>query len=288
MNVKKLKFTRKRSGMHWVGDGFPVVSVFSYDELGKELDPFLLLDYAEPYTFEPGYAKRGVAAHPHRGFETVTFAFQGEIAHRDSTGSGGLIGPGDVQWMTAGSGLLHEEFHSETFTKSGGIFRMAQLWVNLPAKHKNTPPRYQSIGKGDIPVVNLPDEAGQLRVVAGRFGDTAGPAETFTPIDLWDLYLRGGRCVTLPVPDGHTTAVLVMSGQVSSDQTNLGPSLLAVFEREGTEIKLSVERDSQLLLMGGEPIGEPIVGHGPFVMNSREEIVEAFRDYEAGSMGELK
>ncbi len=274
--------------MHWVGNGFPVRSVFSYDTLGADLDPFLLLDYAEPYHFDPADGRRGVGAHPHKGFETVTLALQGEVAHRDSSGGGGLIGPGDVQWMTAGGGLLHEEFHSEAFTESGGHFQMAQLWVNLPKKHKNTQPRYQTLAKGDIPRVSLSGGAGHVRVVAGRFGDAIGPAKTFTPIDLWHLELRGGKPVSLTVPDGHTAAVLVMGGKVVTDGASVGLSMLAVYGREGSRIELHAEEDSQLLLMAGEPIAEPIVGHGPFVMNSQEEIAKAFRDYEAGAMGELK
>lgn len=285
--MKKLKLTKPSPPLHWVGNGFPVRSVFSYDDLGQELDPFLLLDYAAPYEFAPGHEKRGVGAHPHRGFETVTLAFQGEVAHRDSSGGGGIIGPGDVQWMTAGGGLLHEEFHSEAFTERGGTFQMAQLWVNLPAADKSTPPRYQTLLKEDIPTVSLPAGAGQVRVVAGRFGDTVGPAETFTPIDLWDLRLSGGKTVALPVPDGHTTALLAMEGSVAAEGSTVDPGMLAVYQREGAGIELHAEEDAHLLLMGGRPIGEPIVGHGPFVMNSREEIAEAFRDFQEGGMGEL-
>jgi redox-sensitive bicupin YhaK (pirin superfamily) len=286
--MKSLQFTVPSPDLHWVGNGFPVRSIFSYSDLGKELDPFLLLDYAEPYFFEPGSEKRGVGAHPHRGFETVTFAFQGEVEHRDSTGGGGRIGPGDVQWMTAGAGLLHEEFHSEDFTRKGGNFQMVQLWVNLPAKNKDAPPRYQSIQKDEIPTVELPDDAGKVSVVAGEFQETAGPAKTFTPINLWNLHLKEGKAVTLPLPPGHTAALLVMSGQITANETTLRPGDLAVFEREGSELHFEINEPAQVLFLGGEPLEEPIVGQGPFVMNSRDEIVAAFRDFEAGRMGELR
>ncbi|QJE94991.1 pirin family protein [Luteolibacter luteus] len=286
--MKKLKFIHQSSGTHWVGDGFPVRSVFSYDRFGKELDPFLLLDYAAPHPFDPTTRRRGVGPHPHRGFETVTLSFQGEVEHRDSSGGGGKIGPGDVQWMTAASGLLHEEYHSEDFARSGGIFEMAQLWVNLPAKDKSAPPRYQSLLKQEIPVVDLPDGAGTVRVVAGEFDGHRGPAKTFTPINLWELSMTGGKFATLKVEDGHTAALLVLRGEVIiGGEQKAGEGALAVFEREGEEFLFQATSDTRLLLMSGKPIGEPIVGQGPFVMNSQMEILQAFRDFQAGAMGEL-
>lgn len=286
--MKKLKSIRQSSGMHWVGNGFPVRSVFSYDELGKELDPFLLLDYAAPYEFPPGHEKRGVGAHPHRGFETVTLSYQGEVEHRDSSGGGGTIGPGDVQWMTAASGLLHEEFHSAEFTRRGGIFEMAQLWVNLPAKDKSAAPGYQTLLKADIPIVDLPDDAGSVRVIAGSFHGHRGPAKTFTPINLWDIQLTSGKFAQLLLEDGHTTAILVLRGELLIDGTQKAPAnSLLIFEREGGDLVLQATADSHLLLMSGEPINEPIVGQGPFVMNSEAEILQAFRDVRAGGMGDL-
>ncbi len=274
--------------MHWVGNGFPVRSIFSYDDLGAEMDPFLLLDYAAPYEFPSGKKQRGVGAHPHKGFETVTLAFQGEIAHTDSHGGGGIIGAGDVQWMTAASGLLHKEFHSEAFTKTGGIFQMAQLWVNLPAVHKSAAPDYQSIKSQDIPVVKLPDSAGSVRIIAGEFDGTRGPARTFTPINLWDVHLEGGSSLTLPAMDGHTTALLVMSGQINVGESVAAVGTLVGFKREGSEIEIQPEGSTHLLYLSGAPIGEPIVGHGPFVMNTKKEIVEAFEEFEQGKMGYLE
>jgi redox-sensitive bicupin YhaK (pirin superfamily) len=186
---------------HWVGDGFPVRSLFSYGDLGGHVSPFLLLDYAGPHSFEPTHSRRGVGQHPHRGFETVTIVYDGEVEHRDSTGHGGIIGPGDVQWMTAGSGILHEEFHSDAFGRTGGPFRMVQLWVNLPAKNKMVRPGYQAILNTAIPSVNLLGGAVSVRVIAGNFGDVKGPAKTFTPINVWDVRLKRDANVSLDVPE---------------------------------------------------------------------------------------
>jgi redox-sensitive bicupin YhaK (pirin superfamily) len=286
--MKKLLRIHQSSGMHWVGDGFPVRSVFDYNGLGRELSPFLLLDYAAPYEFPPGNEKRGVGAHPHKGFETVTIAYQGELEHRDSSGGGGKIGAGDVQWMTAGNGIVHQEFHSQDFTRRGGTFQMAQLWVNLRAKDKSAPPGYQTLLKAQIPNVALADNAGTVRVIAGEFHGQRGPAKTFTPINLWDVDLRAGKSAELPLPDGHTTAFLVLSGEVS---VNGGQSAregdLAIFERHGNGISVAATSDARLLVMDGEPFAEPVVGHGPFVMNSRAEIQQAFEDYQLGKMGEI-
>jgi len=274
--------------MHWVGNGFPVRSVFDYNGLGRELSPFLLLDYAAPYPFPPGNEKRGVGAHPHKGFETVTVAYQGELEHRDSSGGGGKIGAGDVQWMTAGKGIVHEEFHSSEFTKQGGTLQMVQLWVNLRAKDKSAPPGYQTLLKDQIPNVALPQNAGVVRVIAGEYAGHNGPAKTFTPINLWDVNLRAGAVVELPLPDGHTTALLVLSGKVMlGAEREAGEGDLPIFSRAGNGIALKATTDAKLLVMGGEPIAEPVVGQGPFVMNSRAEIQQAFEDYQLGRMGEL-
>ena len=287
-NMKKLQRIHQSSGMHWVGNGFPVRSVFDYNGLGRELSPFLLLDYAAPYPFPPGNEKRGVGAHPHKGFETVTVAYQGELEHRDSSGGGGKIGAGDVQWMTAGKGIVHEEFHSTAFTKQGGTLQMVQLWVNLPAKDKSAAPAYQTLLKGQIPNVALPQKAGVVRVIAGDYAGHKGPAKTFTPINLWDVNLRAGGAADLPLPDGHTTTLLVLSGKVTLDDgREAGEGDLAIFNRAGNGIALKATTDAKLLVMGGEPIAEPVVGHGPFVMNSRAEIEQAFEDYQLGRMGEL-
>jgi redox-sensitive bicupin YhaK (pirin superfamily) len=286
--MKKLERIHRSSGMHWVGDGFPVRSVFDYNGLGRELSPFLLLDYAAPYPFPPGDERRGVGAHPHKGFETVTIAYQGEVEHRDSGGGGGKIGPGDVQWMTAGSGIVHEEFHSGDFTRKGGNFQMIQLWVNLRARDKSAKPRYQTLLKDEIPNVTLPNDAGTLRVIAGEFAGRKGAAKTFSPINLWDVSLRGGKTTELALPDGHTTAFLVLSGEVTvNGERAAKEGDLAIFARNGDSVSIAAKTDAKLLLMDGEPFAEPVVGHGPFVMNSRAEIQQAFEDYQLGRMGEL-
>ena len=292
--MKKLLRIHQSSGMHWVGNGFPVRSVFDYNGLGQELSPFLLLDYAAPYEFPPGNEKRGVGGHPHKGFETVTVAYQGELEHRDSSGGGGKIGAGDVQWMTAGNGIVHEEFHSQDFTRKGGTFQMVQLWVNLRAKEKSAKAGYQTLLKAQIPNVELPRDAGTVRVIAGEYGGGRGPAKTFTPINLWDVSLRAGNSADLPLPDGHTTLFLVLSGEVTVNGEREGPSRtgihegdLVIFARSGDGISVKAKSEAKLLVMDGEPIAEPIVGHGPFVMNSRAEIQQAFEDYQLGRMGEL-
>jgi redox-sensitive bicupin YhaK (pirin superfamily) len=292
--MKQLLRIHQSSGMHWVGNGFPVRSVFDYNGLGRELSPFLLLDYAAPYEFAPGNEKRGVGAHPHKGFETVTVAYQGELEHRDSSGGGGKIGAGDVQWMTAGNGIVHEEFHSRDFARKGGTLQMVQLWVNLRAKDKTAKARYQTLLKAQIPNVALPQDAGTVRVIAGEFGGHKGAAKTFTPLNLWDVNLRAGRSAELPLPDGHTTAFLVLSGEVAVNSEREGPGRtglhegdLAIFARTGDSITVKANTDARLLLMDGEPIAEPVVGRGPFVMNSQAEIQEAFEEYQLGRMGEL-
>lgn len=285
--TKKLLRIHQSSGMHWVGNGFPVRSVFDYNGLGRELSPFLLLDYAAPYQFPPGNEKRGVAGHPHKGFETVTVAYQGELEHRDSSGGGGKIGAGDVQWMTAGSGIVHEEFHSQDFTRKGGTLQMVQLWVNLRAKDKNAKAGYQTLLKAQIPNVELPANGGSVRVIAGEFSEIKGPAKTFTPINLWDVNLRGSKSAELPLPDGHTTTFLVLSGEVEVDEKAAREGDLAIFARSGNGIVVQAKTDAKLLVMDGEPFDEPVVGHGPFVMNSRAEIQQAFEDYQLGRMGDL-
>lgn len=274
---------------HWVGDGFPVRTLFSYDTMGKQISPFLLLDHAGPAAFTPTEQRRGVGQHPHRGFETVTIVYKGEVEHRDSTGAGGTIGPGDVQWMTAARGIIHEEFHSEAFARSGGALEMVQLWVNLPAKDKMTEAGYQTLLNSDIPTLPLADNAGSLRLIAGEFEGVKGPARTFTPIDVWDMRLKAGRSVTLTLHAGRTTAVVVLRGTVRINTTELArEGQLAVFEREGTQLRLESSEDAMVLLLSGEPIEEPIVGHGPFVMNTEQEIHQAFADYQSGQFGQMQ
>ncbi|CRL51479.1 MULTISPECIES: pirin family protein [Pseudomonas] len=273
---------------HWVGDGFPVRTLFSYDNLGKHISPFLLLDHAAPAEFTPTTERRGVGQHPHRGFETVTIVYKGELEHRDSTGSGGTIGPGDVQWMTAASGIVHEEFHSEGFARSGGTLEMVQLWVNLPAKDKMADAGYQTILDGDIPNIPLKDQAGSLRLIAGEFDGHTGPARTFTPIDVWDLRLKGGKLLTLDLHDGRNTALVVLRGTVQvNGLESVGEGQLALFDRKGDQLTLEASQDAVVLLLSGEPIDEPIVGHGPFVMNTEQEIHQAFADFQSGRFGRM-
>ena len=268
---------------HWVGDGFPVRSLFSYQRLGKELSPFLLLDYAGPAEFAAASKPPGVGQHPHRGFETVTIVYRGEVAHRDSTGKGGVIGPGDVQWMTAGAGILHEEYHSETFTRSGGNLEMVQLWVNLPARDKMTVPGYQAILARDIPAVALPGGAGTVRVIAGDYEGHAGPARTFTPMQVWDLRMNRDAVTELPLRDGWNSALVVLHGTVLvNDSTIAREAQLVLLNPAGSGVTIEANNDAVMLLLSGEPIDEPIVGQGPFVMNSQEEITQAIADFNEG------
>ncbi len=271
---------------HWVGDGFPVRSLFSHNTLGPHVSPFLLLDYAGPHWFDPAPAPRGVGQHPHRGFETVTIVYDGEVAHRDSTGKGGVIGPGDVQWMTAAGGILHEEFHSPAFSRTGGPFRMIQLWVNLPAKDKMSMPGYQAIRADDIPSIVLPDGAGQVRVIAGAFDGRRGPARTFTPINVWDMRLRGDATVTLDLPQEHTSMLVVLSGRIIVNGTqDAGEAEMVLLDRRGDGVTIDTESDAIVLVLTGAPIDEPVVGHGPFVMNNEAEIRQAIDDFNGGHFG---
>jgi hypothetical protein len=273
---------------HWVGDGFPVRSLFSYHSHGEHLSPFLLLDYAGPMKFEPAQRPRGVGEHPHRGFETVTIVYDGEVAHRDSTGAGGLIGSGDVQWMTAASGILHDEFHSPAFTKSGGNLEMVQLWVNLPAKEKMSAPGYQTLLDGEIPSVALPDGAGKVRVIAGDYLGHRGPARTFTPIDVWDVQLKQGRSAEFAVTEGHTLAVVVLHGTVMLNGAEVArEAQMVLLERAGTDFSIEANSDARLLVLSGEPLDEPVVGYGPFVMNSEQEIRQAMTDFNSGKFGQM-
>jgi redox-sensitive bicupin YhaK (pirin superfamily) len=273
---------------HWVGDGFPVRSLFTYDNLGKHISPFLLLDYAGPMNFEPAQKPRGVGEHPHRGFETVTIVYEGEVEHRDSTGAGGKIGPGDVQWMTAASGILHEEFHSHEFTRTGGTLEMVQLWVNLPARDKMAAPGYQTLLNADIPVVALPSDAGKVRVIAGEYAGHHGPARTFTPIDTWDVRLNQGHSAEFTVAQGRTLSLIVLRGTVLVNGGQvIREAQMALFDRAGDTISVEANSDSVLLLLAGEPIDEPIVGYGPFVMNTEEEIQKAVADFNSGRFGRM-
>jgi len=287
--MKKILGVYSAAGQqHWVGDGFPVRSLFSYNSHGQHLSPFLLLDHAGPASFTPTTGRRGVGEHPHRGFETVTIVYEGEVQHRDSSGAGGTIGPGDVQWMTAGAGILHEEFHSQPFAKSGGTLDMVQLWVNLPAKDKMTVPSYQTLLRQDIPVIELPEGSGSLRVIAGEYAGQTGPARTFSAMDVWDLRLRQGRSTSLAFKAARTAALVVLRGTV---QVNGGEIVreaqLVMLDRDAGEVVLEANSDAALLVLSGAPLNEPIVGYGPFVMNSEAQIAEAFEDFNSGRFGRI-
>ncbi len=286
--MKKVLGIQSNPRGHWVGDGFPVRSLFSYATHAKQLSPFLLLDYAGPAEFTPAAHPRGVGQHPHRGFETVTIVYKGQVSHRDSTGQGGTIGPGDVQWMTAGAGILHEEFHSEAFTQTGGTLEMVQLWVNLPAKDKMTAPGYQAIVDAAIPQVALPQGAGMLRVIAGEYGQARGPARTFSPMQVWDLKLAAGSLTELPAQDGWNTALVVLHGTVRiNGQHAAHNGQLVVLDAQGAGLAIEASTDAAVLLLSGEPIDEPVVGHGPFVMNRWEEIDQAIVDFNGGNFGRI-
>jgi quercetin 2,3-dioxygenase len=273
---------------HWVGDGFPVRSLFSYDQLGQQISPFLLLDYAAPMEFAPAVRPRGVGEHPHRGFETVTIVYQGEVAHRDSVGNSGVIGPGDVQWMTAAAGILHDEFHSPAFMRRGGALEMAQLWVNLPAKHKMAPPRYQNILSAQIPQMTLAAGAATLRVIAGSYSAQQGPAATFSELNVWDVRLQAGKEILLSVPEGHSAAIAVLRGAISANGSREAKDAeLVLLETSGSEIRIAAAADSTILVLSGVPIPEPIAGYGPFVMNTRREIETAMNDFRLGKFGSL-
>jgi len=274
-----LRIHRQPEG-HWVGDGFPVHTVLDYQR-HPELSPFLLLDHAGPADFAPAEKARGVGWHPHRGFETVTLVLDGEVDHQDTAGNGGRIGQGEVQWMTAGSGLLHKEMHSPEFTRRGGKFHALQLWVNLPAKSKMSAPRYQTLTTSSIPVVD------GVRVLAGEYKGTKGPAQTFTPVNLFDVRLRAGQTLRLHLRDGFSAGLYVVQGKIFVNGQNADATELVVLDQAGDEVQLDAVSDAIVFVMNGAPIDEPVVGHGPFVMNTSREIQQAFADYHAGRLGKI-
>jgi redox-sensitive bicupin YhaK (pirin superfamily) len=273
---------------HMVGDGFPVRNMIPGAGVDEQLSPFLLLDYMGPEYFPPTDRRLGVGEHPHRGFETVTIMYQGKVAHRDSTGSGGVIGPGDVQWMTAASGVVHEELHEEDWAKRGGTLEGIQLWVNLPRSFKMSKPRYQTLVSEEIPVVEFDKGARRLRVIAGEFCGRKGPAKTFSPVHLYDLRLQAGHRLDLSLPEGFNTSVFVLHGRVVVNGLQLaGESELAVLGRKGERVVMDAEKESSILVLSGEPIDEPVARYGPFVMNTKAELVQAVNDYQSGKMGHL-
>ncbi|RUO31082.1 pirin family protein [Aliidiomarina soli] len=278
--MRTIRHIHTATDAHWVGNGFPVSTMFSYFENPQAVSPFLLLDYAGPVQFGPAQRARGVDSHPHKGFETVTLVYHGEVAHRDSTGQGGVIGPGDVQWMTAGSGILHEEFHSDAFAKSGGTLEMVQLWVNLPAEHKATPANYQSLEAATMPFHQFDALESSYRVVAGTFNGVTGPARIMSDLLVMDLNLVAGESIELPFPKHWNLMMTTLTGTVLVNQSEIvRDASLVSFANHGDSIHLEANNDSRLLVTAGAPLNEPVVGYGPFVMNTEEEIAQAIKDF---------
>lgn len=285
--LKKVIGVHGPGSQHWVGDGFPVRNLFPSNGIEAQMDPFLMLDYAGPAEFAPAARPRGVGEHPHRGFETVTLAYQGAVDHRDSAGHSGTIYPGDVQWMTAASGVVHEEMHEREFTRQGGVFEMVQLWVNLPAAQKMTSPRYQAITAGEIPTVELAPGAA-ARIIAGELNGTRGPAKTFTPIHVLDMRMTAGAVAELPLPTECNSSLVLLRGNVTVCGTAVEEDAqLVLFSAGGSSVALEAKKDSLLLVLSGKPLREPVASYGPFVMNTREQIMTAIEDYRAGRMGRL-
>ena len=274
---------------HWVGDGFHVSNYFpSQTDFEKRMSPFFLLDYHKPEEYAPTTRRRGVGTHPHRGFETVTVAYQGSVAHKDSAGNGGVIRPGEVQWMTAGAGILHNEYHDESFGKTGGVMHMLQIWVNLPRKHKLTAPKYQGLERAVIPEAAIAGGGGVARVISGAFEDTKGPASTFSPAHMLDLRLKPGATVRLPTPKDYNTALLVLQGQVKANGSPpASDGEFILFKNDGDEVVVESLTESIVMFLSGAPIEEPLVHYGPFVMNTVDEINQAIEDYNAGKFGAL-
>ena len=285
--IKKVKLSYSVDQKHWVGNGFHVYGLLRpTEDLNKYISPFVLMDYASPKEFSKTNARRGVGEHPHRGFETVTFAYQGEVEHRDSSGGGGVIKPGDVQWMTAGRGVVHDEFHSVDFSKEGGVFEMVQLWINLPKKNKMTKPKYQEIKNKDIPRVKLGDVT-ELRVIAGNYQDIRGPSNTFTDINIYDITSKNSKDINLNYKNNTNTLILIMSGELKIENKSFKENNILIFERNGEDINFNISKNFKGLILNSEPIDEPIISHGPFVMNTKQEIIEAIADYQNGKMGNL-
>ncbi|OUR97792.1 quercetin 2,3-dioxygenase [Halobacteriovorax marinus] len=287
MSRKEVIEILKKEEQHWVGDGFLVSSMFSPNHrLSEYLSPFLLLDYASPKEFSKTNLRRGVGVHPHRGFETVTLAYKGEVEHRDSSGGGGIIKEGDVQWMTAGSGLVHEEFHSKEFSNQGGDFEMVQLWVNLPKQFKMTEPRYQGVKETQFERIELSDGV-DMKIIAGSYKTHQGSFKTYSPINIYDLCLKNASCAEIQLPKMTNSLILVRRGSIKVGQKEIKAGELAIFERDGDLIALEAMQSSELLMLNGEPINEPIFSYGPFVMNSKQEILQAIDDYNSGNMGKF-
>ncbi|WP_245598668.1 pirin family protein [Sporocytophaga myxococcoides] len=289
--MRNIEIVASPNAPHMVGDGFRVhnfiPSRFRLDM--QRMDPFIMMDYNSRFYFPPTQKPKGVGVHPHRGFETVTIAYKGKVAHHDSTGNKGIIGEGDVQWMTAASGVLHKEYHEENFSKTGGDFQMVQLWVNLPAKDKMSTPKYQAITNEEISKVKLPDNAGLIEVIAGEYQGVKGPAFTFTPVNMQNAKLNKGGKAAFSFPSDYNTVILVIEGSVKvNEKENVPADHLVLFENNAEDFTIEALEDSIVLVLSGKPINEPIYAHGPFVMNTRAEIMQAFEDVNSGKFGYLE
>ena len=290
MSTKKVEIIVQPRPAHFVGDGFRVHNFIpsGYRLDMKRMDPFIMLDYNSKFHFSGTETPRGVGVHPHRGFETVTIAYHGRVEHADSAGGGGVIGEGDVQWMTAASGVLHKEFHETEWAKQGGIFQMVQLWVNLPAKDKMSLPKYQAIKNSEMKKVDL-GEKGFVEVIAGEYQNEKGPASTFSPVNLMNAKLKKGGKADFSFPANFNTAALVVEGSISvNGEKNVPTDHFILFKNEGENFIIEATEDAVVLVISGEPLNEPIFAHGPFVMNSREEIIQAFEDFNTGKFGYLE
>jgi redox-sensitive bicupin YhaK (pirin superfamily) len=291
MSTKKIEVIVPPREPHFVGDGFRVHNFIpsAYRLDMHRMDPFIMLDYNSRFYFPPSEKPLGVGVHPHRGFETVTIAYKGRVAHHDSAGGGGIIGEGDVQWMTAASGVLHKEYHEETFSKEGGEFQMIQLWVNLPAKYKMSQPKYQAISNQEMGKVELENNSGNVEIIAGEYQGVKGPANTFTSISMLNVKLNENGIALLSFPAHFNTALLVVEGEIQVNEDGIVPvDHFVLFEKKGEQVKITGIKNSIVLVLSGEPINEPIAAHGPFVMNTRQELVEAFQDFQNGKFGYLE
>ena len=287
MKTRSIEKIVKPGTPHFVGDGFRVHNFIPGSSTMQRLDPFIMLDYNAKYNFPPSQIPKGVGVHPHKGFETVTIAYKGRIEHGDSSGGGGIIGEGDVQWMTAASGVLHKEFHETEWSKKGGEFQMVQLWVNLPAEEKKNAAKYQAISTNDINRVELPENQGFVEIIAGEYDGNKGPASTFTPVNMLNLKLNKGAKITLNFPAHYTTALLAVEGDAKVNESDLIQDHFALLANDGETFSVEAKTDTTVLVLSGEPINEPIAAHGPFVMNTREELIQAFEDFNAGKFGYL-
>lgn len=291
MKTKNIELVASPPNPHFVGDGFRghnfIPGGFRMDM--ERMSPFILLDYNSKFTFPPSDKPKGVGVHPHRGFETVTIAYKGKVAHHDSSGGGGIIGEGDVQWMTAASGVLHKEYHEAEFSKRGGDFQMVQLWVNLPAKDKMSKPKYQAISQAEMAIHSLPGDAGLIEVIAGNYNDSKGPASTFTPLHMFNARLNEKAKASFSFPSHYNTGVLVIEGSIKVNDSEIAlTDHFVLFENEGESFTVEALEKSVALILSGEPINEPIAAQGPFVMNTKQEIREAINDFNMGKFGYLE